>query len=52
MSEMLLKLLLSNAINQIKGGRSEEALKDLEIILRGLTSSHFPSLRLDTKPED
>ena len=52
MSEMLLKLLLSNAINQIRGGRSEDAAKDLQLVLRGLTSSHSLSLRLDTEKKD
>ncbi len=35
MSEMLLKLLLSNVLNQLKGGQTIHAIHDLEVILRG-----------------
>ena len=50
MSEMLLKLLLSNLLNQLKDGRNQDAVKDLEVILRGM-GLEDAQLRLTTKAD-
>ena len=48
---MLLKLLLTNLLNQLKGGQNQDAIGDLEVILRGMGLENA-RLRLTTKGQD